>query len=88
MTFLFRSFYTSCNEKYINQGGRMEVVEVKETIPSRMKNFVSRHKVGIAIFSTAGVCLLLNRVALRDHDAFLAKKGLLDEFYTPSDDEA
>jgi hypothetical protein len=51
----------------------------------RVKNFVTRHKVGVAIISTAGICLTLNRVALRDHDEFLAQKGLLDEFYSPEE---
>jgi len=59
---------------------------VPESIPTRAKNFVSRHKVAISVFSTASICLWLNRVALRDHDEFLKSKGLLDEFYTPTED--
>lgn len=52
---------------------------------SGVKNFISRHRVGVAVVTTAGACLWLNRVALRDHDAFLAEKGLLDEFYLPEE---
>lgn len=62
----------------------METVE--ETFPSKVKNFVKRHKTGIAVIGTAGVCLLLNRLSLRQHDEFLAEKGLLEEFYTPTEE--
>lgn len=47
------------------------------------KEFVRRHRVIIAVTSTMACCLWLNRIALRQHDSFLAEKGLLDEFYTP-----
>lgn len=58
-----------------------------ETTLARVKNFVNRHRVGIAVTTTAAICLVLNRVALKQHDEFLAEKGLLDEFYTPNEDE-
>ena len=54
-------------------------------IPARVKKFVKDHKVAVAVISTAAVCLKINRVALRDHDNFLAEKGLLDEFYSPEE---
>lgn len=63
----------------------METI-VPESIPTRAKNFVKRHKVAISVFTTATVCLWLNRVALRDHDEFLESKGLKDEFYSPTED--
>ena len=61
--------------------------EVQKTIPTRIKEFVGRHKVAIAVIGTAGICLKLNRFALKGHDDFLKEKGLFDEFYTPEDDE-
>lgn len=60
-------------------------MDTLKSVPSRVKNFVGRHKVGVAIISTAGICLVLNRTALRQHDEFLAEKGLLDEFYSPEE---
>lgn len=46
-------------------------------------NFVKKHRVALAVTGTATACLLLHKSALRDHDEFLAEKGLLDEFYAP-----
>jgi hypothetical protein len=51
----------------------------------KFKNFVRRHKTSIAVAGTAGTCLYLNRVALRQHDEFLKEKGLYEEFYYPED---
>lgn len=49
------------------------------------KKFVAKHKVAIAVTATAGSCLYLNRVALRQHDDFLKEKGLYEEFYNPDE---
>ena len=46
-----------------------------------IKHFVQKHKVAIAVVSTASSCLYLNRLALKQHDEFLKEKGLFDEFY-------
>jgi hypothetical protein len=46
-----------------------------------VKQFIEKHKVAIAVVSTAGSCLYLNRLALKQHDEFLKEKGLYDEFY-------
>ncbi len=56
-----------------------------KNIARKAKNFVVRHKTGLAVAATAGICLALNRVALKQHDEFLAEKGLLEEYYTPTD---
>lgn len=64
----------------------MEATIVQESIPTRAKNFIVRHKVAVAVTITTGVCLLINRAALKSHDEFLESKGLKDEFYTPTDE--
>lgn len=56
-----------------------------KTAATRTKKFVSKHRVSIAVVSTATACLALNRYALKEHDAFLKEKGLYEEFYTPED---
>lgn len=85
MAFSFRKKYICCNEKYPTQGGYMETI-VPESIPTRAKNFIVRHKVAVAVSVTTAVCLVLNRVALKQHDEFLESKGLKDEFYNPTED--
>jgi hypothetical protein len=50
------------------------------------KKFVEKHKVAIAVVSTAGTCLYLNRIALKQHDDFLKEKDLYNEFYFPEND--
>lgn len=57
---------------------------MKEKI-QKFKHFVEKHKVAIAVVSTAGTCLWLNRVALKQHDEFLKEKDLYNEFYYPED---
>lgn len=52
----------------------------------KMENFVKRHRVGIAIAGTTAFCVFMNRVALKQHEEFLADKGLLEEFYTQKED--
>ena len=53
----------------------------KNTVTST-KNFVVRHKVAFAVAGTAAVLIPLNRIALRDHLAFIDEKGLTEEFAT------
>lgn len=60
------------------------VIEIKKT---PVRDFVNRHKVAIAVTATAATCLVLNRIALKQHDEFLKEHDLYDEFYTPNDDE-
>lgn len=51
----------------------------------KFKNFVRRHKMSIAVAGTAGTCLYLNSIAMKQHDDFLKEKGLYEEFYSPED---
>lgn len=60
---------------------------IEETRITRVKNFVERHKVAISVTTTAATCLVLNRIALRQHDEFLKEHDLYDTFYTPTDEE-
>lgn len=60
------------------------VIEIKKT---PVRDFVERHKVAIAVTATATACLVLNRIALRQHDEFLRDHDLYDEFYTPEENE-
>jgi hypothetical protein len=53
----------------------------------RTKKFVSDHQIAIAVTATALVCLKLNKMALRDHEAFMAEHGILEKFYTPVDED-
>lgn len=46
------------------------------------KNFVAKHRVGIAITTTAVTCLWLNKRSLRQVNEFLAEHNLLNEFYS------
>jgi hypothetical protein len=48
---------------------------------AQAKEFVKKHRVAVAIVSTASVCLTLNRYALKQHDDFLKEKGLYNEYY-------
>lgn len=52
----------------------------------KFKNFVRRHKMPIAVASTAATCLYLNNIALKQHEDFLKEKGLYDEFYHRDED--
>jgi len=49
------------------------------------KNFVSKHRVVIAVVTTTVVCGAINRAALKQHNEFLKEKGLYEEFYTPEE---
>lgn len=51
-----------------------------------VKKFVAEHKTAIAVTTTATVCLVLNRVALAQHDDFLKEHGLYDEYYNGTEE--
>jgi hypothetical protein len=44
------------------------------------KNFVVKHKVAVAIVTTAVICTAMNRNALSAYNEFLEEKGLTEEF--------
>jgi hypothetical protein len=50
------------------------------------KQFVAKHKVAIAVTTTAVLCLGINRMALKQHDDFLKEHNLYEEFYAPEDE--
>lgn len=52
-----------------------------EKATASVKQFVVKHKTTIAVATTATVCLVINRVALTQHDDFLKERGLYNEFY-------
>lgn len=54
--------------------------------PNRVKAFVQKHKVAIAVVTTATTMAVLNRMALKQHNDFLKEKGLYEEFYTPEEE--
>jgi hypothetical protein len=43
-------------------------------------NFVSKHRVAIAIIGTAAICTTISRSALQDANAFIESKGLMEEY--------
>lgn len=45
------------------------------------KNFVSKHRVAIAVAATTVVCYKAHTNAVAQLSEFLAEKGLLEEFY-------
>lgn len=59
--------------------------DVIEINTNPVKSFIDRHKVGLAVLGTATLAVIVNRVALRQHDEFLKDRGLYDEFYTPEE---
>jgi hypothetical protein len=44
--------------------------------------FVRRHKVAIAIVTTAAICIAINRQALGQHNDFLKEIGQYEAFHT------
>ena len=52
-----------------------------------VKKFIGAHRVALAVTATAGICLVLNRIALKDHNDFLKEHGLYDAFYNAEDSE-
>ena len=53
----------------------------------RTKKFFADHRVGIAVTLTALVALKLNKLALKDHEDFMAENGILESYYTLEDEE-
>lgn len=47
------------------------------------KNFVSRHRVGLAVLSTVIICGFGMREATRSFDEFLKENDLYDDYYIP-----
>ena len=52
-----------------------------EKTKTSVKNFVEEHKTAIAVATTATICLVINRIALSQHDEFLKEHDLYNEFY-------
>jgi hypothetical protein len=52
---------------------------------SSVKQFVSNHRVALAVTATAVACLAVNRVAQRSQIDYIKEKGLWEEFITPED---
>ena len=46
------------------------------------KKFVYRHRVSIAVISTAAICLTIHARSQRELNDFLEEKGLTAEYYT------
>lgn len=57
---------------------------MKTKLSNIKKHFVT-HKTAYAVLGTATICLAINQRALREHDAFLEEKGLLQEYYAPEE---
>lgn len=53
----------------------------------RAEKFVDDHKVAITVFAMTALAVKWNKMALRDHESFMAEKGILEEFYTLAEDE-
>lgn len=63
----------------------MDIIE--QTKISRAKNFVRRHKVPIAIVTTAAVTtaitVRMQRAGVKQLNDFLTEHGLIEKFYNP-----
>ena len=60
------------------------VIEIR---PRRIRNFIEKHKVAIAVVTTAAAGVVVNRMVLKQHDEFLREHDLYDAYYTVTDDE-
>lgn len=65
----------------------METVTEETTRLTRVRSFVERHKVGIAIAATSAVALALQVRTANKFNEFLVEKDLYDEFYYSEDEE-
>lgn len=54
--------------------------KIKKTATST-KDFVSRHRVGLAVTATAATALWMHAKVIDNVNEFLEAKGLLEEFY-------
>lgn len=50
-----------------------------------LRNFVVKHKTAIAVTATAVACLAVNQIVVKEHNEFLKKHDLFDEYYTPAE---
>jgi hypothetical protein len=60
---------------------------VETPVPEKKPSFVRRHKVAIAVVTTSAFWIVMNRLALKQHNDFLKEKDLYMEFYTPEETE-
>lgn len=51
------------------------------------RKFIEDHKVAIAVIVTTLVAVKVNKIALKDHEDFMEKHGILELYYTQTDDE-
>lgn len=63
---------------------------VRQTVDAayRTKNFIGRHKVAIAVASTATVTLWIHKGVTNQYNEFLEEKGLLEEYFNPMSEAA
>lgn len=59
---------------------------MKRSIVS-VKKFVNNHKTGIAVATTATLCLALEMHVVRLHNDFLKEHDLFDKFYALDEEE-
>jgi hypothetical protein len=52
------------------------------------KNFLGRHKVALAVASTATVTLWMHKRVVDQYNEFLDERGLLEEYWNPIDEAA
>jgi hypothetical protein len=57
-------------------------IQMKKIVKST-KEFIVKHKVGIAVTCTIIVMAKLNKLSLAQHENFMAEHGILELFYTP-----
>jgi hypothetical protein len=74
-----RTDNTLLNEN--NQPSKESVMDTIKKAARSTKNFVSKHRVGIAVVTTALAVGQLQRKNLEHWNAFLEDKGLQDEYY-------
>lgn len=62
--------------------------EIKETPVPEKKSFVQRHKVAITVVATSACWIVINRIALKEHNDFLKENGLYEKFMQEPDEES
>lgn len=55
-------------------------VVIETSRSQKIRAFVQRNKVLLAVTATTAVGIVVNKIALREHEEFLKEKGLYDEF--------
>ena len=67
----------------------MEETTTVEETPARIRNFIARHKVSLAVGATAVTAVVLHARIIKKHNDFLVEHDLYDEYYYSEDiDEA